>query len=307
MIERNCVRVIARLDIKGPNLVKGIKFDGFRVLGTPERFSEIYYRQGIDELIFQDTVASLYQRNSLAEIVERTARNCFIPITVVGGLRSMKDIEKVLRAGADKVAINTAAIENPSLLKESVKAFGSQCIVSSIEAHPLSNGRYEAWVNYGREPTQVDVFDWAKQAVDLGVGEILLIAIDRDGTGTGFDIELTRRIALTSPVPVIASGGAGTMEDFSRVIKEGLADAVSAASMFHYHYAQAPESLWMSYNEPKLRMGAPIDSGCVEFIKSGYAGFKDIFVKPASISQIKECMRDAGIFTRGFQLEKTSV
>lgn len=291
----NNIRVIPKLDIKGPNVVKGLCFDGYRVLGKPEIFSEIYYREGADELFFQDVVASLYQRNNLLEIVKRTAQVAFIPLTVAGGIRSIDDIREILRAGADKVAINTAAIKNPNLLREASKVFGSQCIVSSIEAKRLDNGRYEVWVDYGREPTGVDVFDWARKVVDLGVGEIFLSSVDKDGSGEGYDLELVSTIASSVSVPVVACNGAGCKEDFIKVVKDGLADAVSAASIFHYKYAKPVDSIFMSFSEPRLRMGEQIDSGNIDFLKGGYGGFRDITVKPATILEVKRFMKESGI------------
>ncbi len=232
------IRVIPRLDIKGPNLVKGIHLEGLRVLGKPEDFASQYYRDGADELIYMDVVASLYDRNNLLEIVKLTAQNIFIPLTVGGGIRTIDDIRDILRAGADKVAINTAAIRNPHLVTEGAKTFGSQCIVVSIEAKQKGKGNYEAYIDNGRERTGVDVFEWAQRVCDLGAGEILITAIDREGTGRGYDIELIARTAESVPIPVIACGGAGCKEHFVEVIERGRANAVCAASVFHYNLLQ---------------------------------------------------------------------
>ena len=229
------VRVIPRLEIKGPNLVKGIHFEGLRVLGKPEVFARHYYEEGADELIYIDAVASLYGRNSILGIVERTASETFVPLTVAGGLRTLDDIRQVLRAGADKVALNTAVVKNPRLISEAAHKFGSSTIVVSIEAIRLEKGRYEAYTDFGRESTGVDAIEWAARAVELGAGELLVTSIDRDGGGKGFDIGLTRKIAEAVPVPVIAGGGGGAMEDVAEVIGEGAADAVSIASLLHYH------------------------------------------------------------------------
>ena len=185
------IRIIPRLDIKGPNLVKGIHLEGLRVLGKPEDFAKLYYEQGADELIYQDTVASLYQRNSLTDIITKTAKNIFIPITVGGGLRTLDDINKVLRAGADKVAINTAAIKNPNFITEASRAFGSSTIVVAIETIKQPNNSYLAYTDNGREYTGVDAISWAKEVEEHGAGEILLTSIDQEGTGNGFDLELT--------------------------------------------------------------------------------------------------------------------
>ena len=315
----NLVRIIPRLDIKGPNVVKGLCFDGYRVLGHPETFAQTYFKEGADELFFQDTVASLYKRNNLLEIIKRTAEKVQIPITVCGGVRSLDDIKSLLRSGADKVAINTAAIANPSLIESAAKRFGSQCIVVSIEAKKRDfdsdqkyknyegfensefiypkHGKYEAWVDYGRQPTGIDVFEWSKQVVELGAGEIYLSSVDRDGTGHGFDLELVGEVASNSKVPVICSSGAGEINHFNEVIKNG-ADAVSAASIFHYNYAEKVESDFMSYNKDQLRMGSQIDSGNIEFLKSGYGGYEQIQVEPSTISNVKNHLYKNGIEVR---------
>jgi cyclase len=292
------VRVIPRLDIKGPNLIKGIQFDGHRVLGTAEQFADYYYQAGADELIYQDTVASLYRRNSLLEIVSRTASRIFIPLTVAGGIRSVDDVRALLRAGADKVAINTAATENPTLLKDVAKAFGSQCVVSSIEAFRRPHGRYEVWVDYGRQPTGIDAFDWAQRVVDLGVGEILLTSINRDGMGRGYDVDLLAQVSESVPVPVIASGGAGNSEHFVEAVMAGRADAVAAASVFHYRYAVPADVPLMSQGEARLRMGEHIDSGNSDFLNFGYGGQRSIPVSPTSIDEVKHALAAMGISVR---------
>src|SRR5712691_717483 len=188
------IRIIPRLDIKGPNLVKGIHLEGLRVLGKPEQFAKLYYEQGADELLYMDVVASLYQRNSLLDIVSRTSKELFIPLTVGGGLRSLDDIRAALKAGADKVALNTAAIRRPEFVREAAERFGSSTIIVSIEAIRRTDGTYEAYTDNGRERTGVDALQWAQQAATLGAGEILVTSIDREGTGKGFDMELVRQI-----------------------------------------------------------------------------------------------------------------
>jgi len=292
------VRVIARLDIKGPNLVKGIQFDGYRVLGTAEEFADLYYREGADELIYQDVVASLYRRNSLLEIIRRTAKKIFIPLTVAGGIRSIENIREILRAGADKVAINTAATENPNLISEAAKVFGSQCIVSSIEAFRKKDDKYEAWVDYGRQTTNLDAIEWAKQVESLGAGEILLTSINYDGMGKGYDLELIKKVSSSVNIPVIACGGAGKKDDFSQAVKEGNADAVAAASVFHYNYATPKDKPFMSYSEARLRMGEHIDSGNIDFLNHGYGRMRAITVEPASIKEVKLSMLESGIVVR---------
>jgi len=297
-MSRNNIRLISRLDIKGPNLIKSIQFDGHRVLGTAEEFAEIYYNEGVDELIYQDTVASLYKRNSLIEVVKNMAGKIFIPLTVAGGIRSINDIRNILRAGADKVAINTAAIENHDLLYKSAKVFGSQCIVSSIEFYKKENGFCEVWVDYGREPTGINALEWAKKVEDLGVGEILLTSIKNDGTGNGFDLETTEKISSSVTIPVIACGGAGKINHFLDVVKIGCADAVAAASIFHYNYAMPKEGHTMQFNNKELRMGKEIDSGNIDFLKFGYGGQRAITVEPSSITAVKELMNKNAINTR---------
>ena len=229
------VRIIPRLDIKGPNLVKGIHLEGLRVLGKPERFARLYYEQGADELLYMDVVASLYLRSNLLEIVRRTASEIFIPLTVGGGLRSLDDIRETLRAGADKVSLNTAAINRPELIREAARRFGSSTIIVSIEAVRMPDGSYQAYTDNGRERTGVDACEWAVRAAELGAGEIMITSIDREGTGKGFDLELTRRISGSVPLPVIACGGAGTMEHVQEVFREGLAQAACLASVLHYN------------------------------------------------------------------------
>jgi cyclase len=231
-------RIIPRLDIKGPNLVKGIHLEGLRVLGKPEDFARHYYENGADELLYMDAVASLYGRNSLLDIVERTSREIFIPLAVGGGLRSVDDVRQVLRAGADKVSINSEAVRNPDLIRQVAEMFGSSTIVVSIEAVKKPDGKYEALLDYGRENSGVDAIEWAQQAESLGAGELIVTSIDQEGTGKGFDMELTRTIAQNAAIPVIASGGAGMVAHIRDVITEAKADAVSVASILHYNLAR---------------------------------------------------------------------
>ena len=202
------------------------------------------------------------------------------------------------RSGADKVAINTAAIERPHLLSEAAKMFGSQCIVSSIEAFRGSDGNYRCWVDYGREPTKVDAIDWAQRVVELGVGEILLTSINNEGMGSGYDLDLINRVSCRVTIPIIACGGAGRVGDFSKAIEAG-ADAVSAASVFHYHYAKPkPERKTMQDTRNRLRMGQDIDAGNIDFLNRGYGGEKAIMVEPASIAEAKEQMKTDGVRVR---------
>ena len=229
------IRLIPRLDIKGPNLVKGVHLEGLRVLGKPEDFAYKYYMSGADELIYMDLVASLYGRSNLKEIVSRTASNIFIPLTVGGGVRSVDDIRELLRAGADKVAINTALFEKPELITEGAKTFGSQCIVLSVEAKKMPDGTYTCLHTNARENSGREVVDWVREAVDRGVGEILLTSEDNEGTGGGYDLELLRMVNEAVDVPVIASGGAGSLIHLVEGAQAIGTGAVSAASIFHYN------------------------------------------------------------------------
>ena len=251
------IRIIPRLDIKGSNLVKGIHLEGLRVLGKPEDFAQLYYEQGADELIYQDTVASLYQRNNLTEIITRTAENIFIPLTVGGGLRDLEDINKVLRAGADKVAINTAAINNPDFINQASRTFGSSTIVVAIEATCQPDGNYLAYTDNGREYTGVEVLAWAREAEERGAGEILLTSIDQEGTGNGYDLDLIRMVSAEVTIPVIAHGGASNIIHIAETIQSAGADAVAIASMLHYAALNGNDSL----------LGKFDDEGNIEFLK----------------------------------------
>jgi len=227
------IRLVARLDVKAPNLVKGIQLEGLRKLGNPNDFATQYYDQGIDEIYYEDIVASLYERNSLVDIIETTSRDIFVPITVGGGLRSIDDVSTVLRAGADKVAINTAAIKDPSIISSVARRFGSQCMVLSIQAK-RQDDNWEAYFDNGREHSGLDVIEWAKIGQKMGAGEILLTSVDQEGTTHGFDINLIKSIVNMVDIPVIASGGMGKLEDLDAVILDAGADAVAMAHVLHY-------------------------------------------------------------------------
>lgn len=235
------LRLIARLDVKGPNLIKGVHLEGLRKLGDPQTFARRYYEAGIDEIIYMDVVASLYGRNNLTEIVQHTAENVFIPITVGGGVRSVDDAVRLLQVGADKVAINTAATRRPETITELAEAHGSQCVVLSIEAKQRPDGGWEAYTDNGREHTGLDVVEWARQGQELGAGEILLTSVDREGTLKGFDVDLVRAVETAVDIPVIASGGMGAAEHIRDVVIDGNADAVAIAHMLHYDKAKVPE------------------------------------------------------------------
>jgi cyclase len=228
------IRLIARLDVKGPNLIKGIHLEGLRVVGDPNVFARRYYEAGIDELIYMDIVASLYNRNNLVDVVHAATRDVFVPMTVGGGVRSVEDAITLLRAGADKVAFNTAAVSRPELISEMAERLGSQCVVLSIEAKRDGAGRWEAYTDNGREHTGLDVVEWAKRAASLGAGEILLTSVDQEGTRKGFDVALVRAVAGAVDIPVIASGGMGDADHLVAVVRDGKADAVAIADLLHY-------------------------------------------------------------------------
>jgi cyclase len=228
------IRVIPRLDIKGDKLIKSINFEGVRVVGNPSEFAHQYYESGADEIILMDFVASLYGRNNLDTIISNITKNIFIPITVGGGIRTLDDAHRILSRGADKVAVNTAAVENPNLISEIVSRFGSQAFVLSIEAKYHAAGSWEVYINGGRDKTGINVFDWISNASKRGVGEILLTSIDNEGTGRGFDIPLYTEASRISKVPIIASGGFGSvkhMVDLSRC--DGVC-AIAIADGLHY-------------------------------------------------------------------------
>ena len=236
-------RVIPCLDVTQGRVVKGVRFQELRDAGDPGECAKAYDLQGADELVFLDITASSDGRKIMHDVVAATASECFMPLTVGGGLRSLSDIEAMLKAGADKVSLNTSAIKDPDLIRQASERFGAQCIVLAIDAKreptlPLS---WRVYTHGGRNPTELDAVSWAKRAVDLGAGEILLTSMDRDGTQAGYDIELTRAVSEAVSVPVIASGGAGKLDDFSHVLSEGKASAVLAASLFHFGTFTIPQ------------------------------------------------------------------
>ncbi len=239
-MKQHPARIIARLDIKGRNVVKGVQMEGLRIVGKPNILAQKYYEQGADELIFMDIVASLYGRNQILPVIENAAKDIFIPITVGGGLRSIEDITTVLRSGADKVAINTAAIADPKILSRASEVFGSQCIVLSIEAKVQSDGHWECYTDNGRERTGRNAVDWAEEAEALGVGEILVTSVDRDGTRSGLDIGLCRAIRQCVRIPVIAAGGAGESRHISELFRQTSIDAVCCGLVFHFDACPIP-------------------------------------------------------------------
>lgn len=282
------IRIIPRLDIKGPNLVKGIHLEGLRVLGEPSQFAKYYYEQGADEIIYQDTVASLYERNSLTNIINKTAKEIFIPLTVGGGIRTMGDIQDVLRAGADKVSINTAAVKDPSFINEASSFYGASTIVIAIECLKKKDGKYYVFTDNGREETYKEVIAWAKEVEDRGAGEIFLTSIDREGTGNGFDINLIKEVSSKSSLPVVAHGGPSQYSHVTSVISEGKADAVSLASMLHYKLAS------------EFKFDQSSNEGNLAFLKSqkNYKNFET-----DSLNQIKSKLYDDGFKVRPYKIK----
>lgn len=234
-------RVIPCLDVDQGRVVKGVKFVQLRDAGDPVEAALAYDRQGADELVFLDITASSDGRATMHDVVQRTAEQVFMPLTVGGGIREVADIRLMLQAGADKVSMNTAALQRPEFIKEAAEAFGSQCVVLAIDAKRRSGGGWEVYTHGGRKPTGRDALVWAQQAESLGAGEILLTSMDADGTQAGYDVELTRTISDALRIPVIASGGAGKMEDFLEVLEKGAASAVLAASLFHFGQMTIPQ------------------------------------------------------------------
>ena len=283
----NKTRVIARLDIKGPNLVKGIHLEGLRVLGDPADYARHYYQQGADELFYMDVVASLYERNGLIDIITKTAREIFIPLTVGGGIRTINDIRTTLRAGADKVCINTGAVKNPEFISEAAHNFGSSTIVAALECIRQPNGAYQAFVDNGREETGLEVVAWAKRLADLGAGEIVVTSVDKEGTGEGMDLELIRAVSAAVSVPVVAHGGMGRPEDAAKAIKAG-ASAITMASVIHYEALQ----------KGVINRQGTSSEGNTRFLSEnrGYAK-----ITPCSLLEIKQALQNEGFPVRGLK------
>ncbi len=227
-------RIIPCLDVHAGRVVKGINFIDLRDAGDPVELAAFYDQEGADELVFLDITASYEERRTMVEVVRKTAREVFIPFAVGGGIRTIDDIREILKAGADKVSINSAAIRQPAIITEGALKFGSQCIVVAIDARRREKGGWEVYIDGGRVPTGIDALQWAARAEELGAGEILLTSMDKDGTKDGYDIPLTAAISAQAGIPVIASGGAGNLEHLSEAVNEGKADAVLCASIFHY-------------------------------------------------------------------------
>lgn len=282
----NKTRVISRLDIKGPNLVKGIHLEGLRVLGDPAEYARHYYKQGADELFYMDVVASLYERNGLIDIITKTAKEIFIPLTVGGGIRTLEDIKSTLRAGADKVCINTGAVRNPEFIREASRYFGSSTIVAAIECILQPDGRYMAFVDNGREETGLEVTHWAQKLAELGAGELVITSVDREGTGDGIDVDLIKKVSSLVSIPVVAHGGVGRPEDAISAVKAG-ASAIAVASVIHY---EALQSGVISRENNQAE-------GNTRFLSEN-RGFAKI--KPCSLTQIKHALHLAAVPVRGF-------
>jgi len=229
------LRIISRLDVKSNNVIKGVHLEGLRVIGDPNILALNYYNSGVDEIIYMDVVASLYGRNNIFNVVKKAAQDIFVPLTVGGGIRKIDDIIIALRHGADKVAINTQALKDPGFLSLASKVFGNQCIVLSIEAKNRGDNKWEALTDNGREKTGVDVLDWVKEAVKLGVGEILLTSVDKEGTKSGFDLNLIDQVSSRVNIPVIACGGVGTINHIEELLIKTDINAICCASIFHYN------------------------------------------------------------------------
>lgn len=227
-------RIIARLDVKNEYVIKGIHLEGLRKIGNPIELAKKYYLEGVDEIVFMDAVASLYERNNLFHIIEAACKEVFIPITIGGGIRSISDIDKALKSGADKIALNTQAIKTPEIIKEASRIYGSQCIIGSIEAKRKGSS-WEAYIDNGRESTGIDAIDWAKKLEELGAGEILITSVDQEGTKKGFDNDLVSEITKVVSIPVIASGGAGNVTDVKDLIDCCDPGGIAIASLIHYN------------------------------------------------------------------------
>ncbi len=234
-------RIIPCLDIKDGRTVKGINFEQIRDAGDPVELASIYAKEGADELVFLDITATNEKRKTLSELVNKIAHEINIPFTVGGGINSVEDVQVLLKNGADKISVNTAAYKNPALINELSLAFGSQCVVLAIDTKQESDGNWYVYLNGGKVKTNTLCFDWAKEAVDRGVGEILLTSMNNDGTKKGFALDITQQLSVSLPVPIIASGGAGCKEDFAAVFKEANADAALAASIFHFKELTVPD------------------------------------------------------------------
>ncbi len=275
---RQPIRIIPRLDIKGSNLVKGIRLEGLRVMGLPEIFAKYYYENGADELFFQDVVASLYERNSLTHIIEKVAKEVFIPLTVGGGIRSLDNIYKILRSGADKVSINTAALADPNFIKLASRNFGSSTISVSIEAIKQLDGRYLAFSDNGRNCSNKELLEWSKQIEDLGAGEIILTLVDKEGTGEGYDNKIIEIVSGQIKIPLVIHGGTGRKEHALNLLSKINLSGIAIASMFHYEFLDSISNTKVQKNEYDI------------------SNIKNIY--PCSINQLKTYLSAEGLICR---------
>ena len=234
-------RIIPCLDVRDGRGVKGVNFVNIRDAGDPVALAKFYSDQGADEIVFLDITATSDKRDTVADVVERTASQVFVPLTVGGGIRTLEDFQRLLRAGADKISVNSAAVQDPTLISRAAERFGSQCVVLAIDARKRTDGTFEVVTAGGRTPTGLDAVEWAQQGEALGAGEILLTSMDADGTKAGFDLEMTRAVTQAVSIPVIASGGCGTLEHFAQVFQETGCDAALAASLFHFGELTVPQ------------------------------------------------------------------
>ena len=234
-------RIIPCLDVRDGRVVKGVNFVNIRDAGDPVALAKFYSNQGADEIVFLDITATSDKRDTVADVVERTASQVFVPLTVGGGIRTLEDFQRLLRAGADKISVNSAAVQDPTLISRAAERFGSQCVVLAIDARKRTDGTFEVVTAGGRTPTGLDAVEWAQQGEALGAGEILLTSMDADGTKAGFDLEMTRSVTQAVSIPVIASGGCGTLEHFAQVFQETGCDAALAASLFHFGELTVPQ------------------------------------------------------------------
>lgn len=283
------IRVIPRLDVKGTNVVKGVHLEGLRVVGEPGKFAQAYYLDGADEIIYMDSVASLYGRNNLHNIVSQAAEHIFIPLTVGGGIRTLEDVQSLLKAGADKVAINTALFKTPELISQVAERFGSQCMVVSIDVVKNEHGQYVCLTDNGREETGVEVMSWVDKVIELGAGEILLTSVDQEGTGEGFDLELIKMVSNHAPIPVIACGGAGNNSHVFDVVEQGCADAVSVASILHYE---------MLSREDQSNETVEGNKAFLQLAKSQVGGQLRKGIKPTTLTTLKDQLVTRGIDVR---------
>ena len=265
------IRIIPKIDIKNFNLVKGVHLEGLRVLGDPKNFADQYYREGADELIYHDVVASLYQQNNISNLVKRTSKNIFLPMVVGGGIDGIEQVEKILKSGADRIFINSSAIDKPNLIDDIVKHFGSSTLVVSIEFVNI-DGKFMCRKDFGREETDKNLIDWAKETLDRGAGELLLTSIDRDGTGSGYDLKASEKIAKYIKSPYILNGGISSLKDIGDILDNSHPSGLAIGSVLHYNNL---DSLFSKMGE----------EGNIDFIKkkTNYKNFKKITIK-----QIKE-------------------